>query len=465
MLVNSEYFDAQIRKDYLGKILKHKEIELALNKQILLENIINPSNCKECGSINIKIKMIKNKFLILCQDCSGNYSELTNNYIYYKTSISKMTDEIFKFLSLSPTIIEDKEYYIYGTIEWENTCFYFLFFPKKINIDEILSIFYKISQIGSYILCIVRDFNLEELLNLYSFVTFGKEIKIIPISVLDKQVIFEWLSFSSEIFKLEYKAINEFNKKLKELIIRINENPQFALTLLTNLKVRKQIERKEFDWQLYENIIAIMFNQLYPSEISIGGGRNKGSDIQDSVFIVNNREEQPIIFGAIECKSSLIADLSREPTEKYTNYLNKMTKYANLATVKFALIFVLFDYKRTNLIKFYDRIEKELSHNQYLIILPIDTIIILTEIYFNIILRGELKKKTKENTFTELLINLFDDNFLKKLKTDYSEDYKDLIGKEKLYKLNHKHLFEIIKSYLRSSGSIQEFFFNQYKSK
>lgn len=463
-IVNSGHFEAQINIKNLENILKQNEIKLALDKQILSENIINPSRCKVCGAVNIETKIIKNSFYIFCKDCREKYSESLTLNIFYRTSISIMAEEIFKFIGLTPTILEDKEYYMFGNINWDNYKFTFIFFLKKINIEEILSIFYRISQIGGYILCIVRDFNLEEILDLYSFVTFGKEIKIIPLSVLNKKEIIQWLNFSSEILGIENQILDEFNEKFKELIIKINENPQFALTLLTNLKVRKQIEKGEFDWQLYENIIAIIFNQLYPSDISIGGGRNIGSDIQDSLFIVNNREEQPIIYAAIECKSSLLADLSREPTEKYINYFNKMKKYANLAKVKYTLIFVLFNYKNTNLIKFFDRIEKELSQDQYLVILPIDTIIVLTEIYFNIILRGELRKKDKEYNFTEILINIFDDNFLKKLKTDFSEDYKDIIGKEKLYKLNHKHLFEIIKSCLKSSGSIQEFFFNRYKS-
>lgn len=86
---------------------------------------------------------------------------------------------------------------------------------------------------------------------------------------------------------------------------------------------------------------------------------------------------------------------------------------------------------KSNVIRLYKRLKSQLKQNEYVIVLPVDVLMFIVELYLSAILHGELN--LCEEQFYPVLRNLFDGDFL--LET-YRDKYSNAIIDGKLFMLN-----------------------------
>jgi len=178
---------------------------------------------------------------------------------------------------------------------------------------------------------------------------------------------------------------------------------------------------------------------LYSSDISFGGHKNIGKRVPDNIFIITKPISDgkiPYIIGVVDCKSSEELDLdNKETREKYINYLRKLREISVISDRKKALIFVRLG-DRAKYIEFYDNIEKNLRDKEYMVILPIDSLLTHIDIYLNVIIRGELQMREYLENLEAFLTQLFDDEFLRSLKRnkDYTSFFnEEILTRDKLF--------------------------------
>lgn len=468
-IINSNLVNVQIKYEQLKNLLSKEEIEKCLDKRIIEKNTKPPRKCNNCSNTEIDILDEGGSYYIKCKKCGSIYTESKIQNTYYHLHYLIIAEYLLNSLKFDRIQLYDEDYYISGFFEWKDHQFSFIFLPTIVKLDFLLSPFLEISKKRGNILCIITDKNFEEILKLYSFVTFGKTIKIVPISIFNSEEVHYWLDYSTEIKRIEDIIITDLKKERRELVISVNTNPKYVLTLLEHLKTLKQMKKGKFDYRQLEDMISVVIQQFYASDPTFGGGQSIGKSLPDNIFIVTNKNGDPKIFGLIDCKSSEIADPNRELTEKYLNYIKIVRKEVS-RSLKVSMIFLVFNFKTNYILKFYDRIEGSLKDLDYIIIFPVDTLIIILEIYLNFIIQGEFRRKGYYDNFEYFLRKIFNNNYLNTLKNQYKNQNKEFLSKTKLFYLDPKIIFTEIKNRLKFEDkikgekilSIQEVYMKRY---
>jgi len=453
-LVNSDIFQARIEGGKLKEVLSEREVGIIIEKEIAKPIEVEPSRCERCYSLDIDVQNLGNRYLVKCNECGKIYN--IDKKTYFDISYLEIARQITENLNLECEILEDRDFYIVAEFEWDNSQFLFLFLPTKLEDNQLLLVFHEILHGGRHVLCVAKDVVLSNALSLLSLISSGSMIYITPISQINEEDITKWLEKTVKIRNFENNILDRIDdEKLRNLIISVNTNPKYALTLLMHLKTLKKIEKKYFDWELLENLVSTVFRQLYSSDVSFGGGRDRGKRLPDNVFLVRDREGKPIVLGLVDCKSSERADFDKELTEKHVSYLERANKIDFLRPVDKALIFVTFDVKGNSVIRFYNRLENELKEREYIVILPVDTLNLILELYLNVIIRGELKLKDVEDTLENTLARLFTLEYLRELKQKYKETNEEILAYEKIFRINQGDVIKELEKKASSVSSVE----------
>lgn len=457
------FAQVRIEKEKIKESLSDEEIELLSKLKILKLTTEKPFKCRKCDSLEIDVREFDSYYLVKCKKC-GVYK--VGKTYFYDISYRELASQLVKLLGIKCEILDDRDFYVFGEFVWENLKFLLLIIPTKLEQDHLLEIFYENLQYNAYTLCIVRDSILPDALNILPFITFGNLIYVMPISQINDKDLINWLNKAVKIRMFEDRILQKIeDEELKRLIVSINTNPKYVLVLLSHLRTLKNLEGKSFSWMLLENLVSIIFRQLYSSDISFGGGRNKGERLPDNVFLVREKDGAPEVLGLVDCKSSYAANFDKELTEKYLAYIEKARKIDLLQKVNKALIFIVFDIKGRSALRFYSRLENHLRENEYVVILPIDSLALILDIYLNIIIQGELRLKDTADTFESMLTNLFTIEYLSQLKRKYPDTNNDILAYGKLFRINKEDILNELENIIGRNDSSVKRILETYREK
>lgn len=452
--VNSSSFKARVRQDELERHLGSDNINKLIELGILREVVLEPTHCEKCGTSEIDCRLGDSSFIVKCNNC-GFYSIDIRDRKFFDVSYEGIVKKYLDALDTEEISIEKVEDHVKGSFVIDGLTMDFLFIPVEMRELDLLSVLYStLSVLGtSRVLIIVNDRNFEKILNMSVPLVLGSIALVVPLSHFNTEEIKKWIYTYSEILKMEEAIMEKVrSEELSKLIVSVNTNPKYALTLLAHLKMLKAMKAKEFNWKMLENVVASVIRYMYASDISLGGHRDLGKDLPDSIFYVI-KGGNPEILGLIDCKSSQIADISRELTEKHLNYLERARKVGFLKRIKKVLVFVVFDVKGNSAIKFYERMERHLEDSEYILILPVETLMLIVEIYLNWAIKSELQLRDEDKNIENFIKNIFDLDYLKQLKRKYESSNSDILVYDRLFRLNSEDIISELKEMVSSSSS------------
>jgi len=458
--INSDCFSPRIKLSELESVFPPEKIERLIELGIVTKKVVEPTTCEYCSSTEINVEKIRNKFLIRCEICEKSSTLKIDDRIYVEVSYRSIVEKFLSVLYAEEIFIEKEEAYVSGSFKIEHTLIKFVFIPIEMRERDLLPILWSTTLEASRTLFLVRDENFGNILNTSIPLAIGGLVLVIPISQFNVNEIEKWISVTLETQELEKQVLKEiYDEKLKKLVISINTNPKYALTLLTHLKMLKSLKPRDFDWTLLENLTAIVLSYIYSSNVTLGGYKNIGKAVPDNVFLITNIHEEnvPEIIGFVDCKSSQVTDLRKELTEKHINYFKRARKVAFLRPLKKVLVFVVFDINEKSVIDFYKRIESNLKENEYILVFPIDVLILILEIYLNLIIKSKVQLK-EESTVETFLRNIFDIKYLRSLKEKYREKNDDIASYSKLFRISVDEIISELKNVLSSSSSLEDMF-------
>ncbi len=466
-LVNSNIIQGRVKASKIEGLLSEAEITELIKQGILDPSYEKPLTCKYCHSSEITILEDKSHLVIKCLDCKKTYKVSKNELeIYYDVSYQAMAQQINAYLSFNSISVDDKGFYILTEFEFNNELYRSLFIPTQPQQRQLLHILFEEINDKIPTLCIVKDSAYKDVLNLLVGISSGSLIYVFPISLLIemREDISSWLSKTMKVRELEKFVIDNIkDDTLKKLVISINTNPKYILALFMHLKSFKKL--RELDWEFMEHLVAVGFRLIYASDISFGGGKDRGKRLPDNVFLVR-KNNNPVVLGIVDCKSSEAADLDKELTEKYLAYLKKARSIDFLRLVNRALIFVVFDVKGESALRFYDRLKNSLEDDEYVIILPIDSLTLILEVYLNTIIHGELKLKDAVDTLESMLADLFTREYLSQLKRKYPDTNRDILALAKLFRINKEDIICELKNRLgKNTASSIKAILENYRKK
>lgn len=447
-------------KTEIPKDIKDKDIENLVQKGIIEEDFEPPAHCQYdgCGE-QAEIRVENDKIIVKCAINPHHLSEIPkDDYIVYRIKISKgfeilLMDLLDKFNVISEYSTGD---YCKLTIDKDGKQITFIFCMEELITEEkLFNILSPHLSRKDFIVLIYKTTqnNFENIDAIRKKLPLGSIIFDMPLDKIKNtklQSEFQrWLNYISEITKLEKSILDKIDDDdLRELTASIDTNPKYILSALSRIKLFKVCGIKtEGSWEDMEDLIRLIFYHIYTSDIQHGGGKQRGKGVPDNVFFVEEATSIKIA-GIVDSKCSFNADLSKEKTEKYENYLEKV-RQLKWAIPKKALIFVVFETKSgytTN--EFFRRIKTKLKQGEYVIVLPVESLELLIYAYLGVILRGQMN--LNKNDFNDLLNQIFDNDFLDKKRSCKIENG--------LYTIPLDFVLEELKSRSKSGTSVEAVF-------
>jgi len=430
-------------KDEIPEGMNEKDILELKDKGKIREDYIPPSQCEECGHQIENIMEKDDKIVIKC-DMNHITEAVKDTYIVYRIGLTDCLSTLIGKI-LGKFDIESKkeegDLCEIGIEQNGKTITVIFSMDSNLTEERFFEIFKNHFLDRNRIIFIYKPSvdNYKNLWQILQKLSLGNSIFYLPLEEIlsdkMKDELERWINYSNKLSELEDKILENIkDEKLKQLAVSIDTNPKYILSALEALKICKISKALQDDekWEDMEHLITLVFRYLYATDVKHGGAKQRGKSVPDNVFFVRDKDGI-YITGVVDCKFSKSADLSQEKTEKYNGYLGRVRKLS-MKTEKKALIFPVLDVKSKSTVKeFYNRIEKELEKGEYVIILPIDTLIVLMRTYLSIILKGKIDLKSSD--FHDFVIHLFDKDFLKKItKSDsnlFSLEYELIIDELK----------------------------------
>ena len=431
---------ANREKGELLSKLKPKEITELLSMGILAEEKVPPTCPDGSPVVDIlepeKDPQKRGKYLLRCQ--SGEIKELSpeeyeNKSTVYRVMYPALMRVILEILDV-PLDSEPDIMPGYVEISDESIAVVLLTKPPKKLRDyfRILSRYIKHKKL---LILIGHDKSLDTFLEIVGILPLGNLVYFVPFSLLlDKRLrsdLAYWIEANSEIEDLERKIINSIQpENLRELMVSVETNPRYLLSLLSNLKILKLKNMPKFD-EYFENTSSLAFRYLYGVDITFGGSKNRGVKVPDSIVFIRDPTGPAVrVIGIVDAKSSLNVDFRKELTEKYGKYLSHILRsdIYKAAPLKpdIPFIFVLFKFNLHSLIDLHGRLTryihsrfKELEDKAYTVVVPVDTLEVLLRARLSIVLReGDLSEFGLDKFF----LSLFTKEYLKIVKEERSQE-------------------------------------------
>jgi len=480
---------ANREKGELLSKLKPKEIEELLRMGILAEEKVSPT-CPDGSPVVDILKpeedpRKRGKYLLRCQ--SGKIRELSpeeyeNKFTVYRVMYPALMRVILEILDI-PLDGEPDIRPGYVEISNESIAVILLTTPPKTSKDyfRILSRYIKNKRL---LILIGHDKSLDTFLEIIGILPLGNLVYFVPFSLLLnrhlKSDLAYWVKANSKIEKLEEEILNSIRPEhLRKLMVSVETNPRYLLSLLSNLKTLKLKNMPKFD-EYFENISALAFRYLYGVDIAFGGAKNRGIKVPDSILFIRDFKGPAVrVIGIVDAKSSLEAGFNKEITEKYGKYLSHIwqSNIYRAAPLKpdIPFIFTVFRFNLHSLIDFHGRLMnyvnsrfRELKNKVYTVVVPIDALEILLLTRLSIILReGELS----ESGLDEFLLSVLTKEYLESIKVEhesevinfldrYSTGSKELIRDfmeiERLYVLPPKIIILELERLSREDSSLKQ---------
>jgi hypothetical protein len=308
------------------------------------------------------------------------------------------------------------------SINGREIVFFFQF--KKMHIPEFLIELARSVELKKPVVLVLSSKSVVNLMDFVELVAVGALAYIMTFEDIarfvegDREVIddFEkWLRYVFDVLELEDIVLSSLKdekfRDLRNLLVKVDTNPKYLVTMLSLFKVARKIKGKDA-WKLFEDLVGVALSFLYGGEIFQLGYKASFENVPDSVFIVRRSKPKPgqseiELVGIIDAKSGDL-ELSPHDVPKYEKYFDLIREYPWISTSGSGQLVVLYfvtlnncdeiqrKYSRSSEDKglrgFYYKIQNLLQNNEYIAILPVESLLMLIDTYMSILRRMKLQR-------------------------------------------------------------------------
>ncbi|MHA1595520.1 MAG: hypothetical protein ACTSXX_12410 [Candidatus Baldrarchaeia archaeon] len=377
-----------------------------------------------------KIDMENDKVLLSdLQEPGVRRWESLDKFIEYKINYEVLVQEVVKHIleelgesTWNIKQIEKVDDYVKSTVEIRGRPFVIIFqFKYRFNIPKLLIDLAKNVELRRPVLMIISSKDLERTADFINLIAVGALANFITYTELSELYdakrgiksrekilndLKSWFDYVYYVLDLENKILSRMEEEkysqIRKLLVKVDTNPKYLVTMLFLFKTisRAGIEKA---WQLFEDLASLSLVYIYGGGFLEFGYRRPGENLPDSIFIVRYSRERPEegkidLIGIVDVKSGDLR-LSPEDVTKYLEYFNIMRRNP-LITNQFVVLYFItrlsckdiqrkFDVGKENrgLYGFYQKISRELDANEYIAILPVDSLILLIDTYLSALRR------------------------------------------------------------------------------
>jgi len=327
---------ANREKGKLLSKLRPEEIKDLLNMGVLVEEKITPT-CPD-GSTVVDIlepekdPLKRGKYLLRCKSqkvVELSPEEYETKYTIYRVVKPTLLRTILEILDIPLESGPDVKQGYVEVFDESITVVLLTTPPKKLK--DYFRILSRYIQNKKLIILIGHDKSFDAFLEIVGILPLGNLVYFVPFSLLlDKRLRSElayWIDANSKIEDLERRIINSIQpENLRKLMVSVETNPRYLLSLLSNLKILKLKNIPKFD-EYFENTSSLAFRYLYGVDITFGGSKNRGVNVPDSIVFIRDSTGPAVrVIGIVDAKSSLNVDFRKELTEKYGKYLSHILR-------------------------------------------------------------------------------------------------------------------------------------------
>jgi hypothetical protein len=300
----------------------------------------------------------------------------------------------------------------------------FFFQFKKMYIPEFLIELARNVELKKPVVLVLSSKSVVNLMDFVELVAVGALAYIATFEDLarfvegDREIINDfkkWLSYVFDVLELEDIVLSRLKdekfKELRELLVKVDTNPKYLVTMLSLFKVAQKAKGKDA-WKLFEDLVGVTLSFLYGGEIFQLGYKASFENVPDSVFIVRRSKPKPgqsevELIGIVDAKSGDL-ELSPHDVPKYEKYFDLIREYPWISTSGGSQLVVLYfvtlnscdeikrKYRRSSgdkgLKGFYYKMQSLLLNNEYIAILPVESLLMLIDTYMSILRRMKLQR-------------------------------------------------------------------------
>lgn len=510
-IIKSLLLELDITKRYkyetLSKWLKREDLNKLIKLDIISTSLEIPKICPQCKTESINYKKENKKILLFCTYCKYMKRKNEEEFTYYSINMKGV-------LTLFLSVMFDKKYKIrqiacddklFCILEMKMGCIHIVFLPYKESpkmMNSLITDAIKYEANGR--IFVVHDNIISEVIKNLKILVTNSVTRIIPISEINKKSTkklireaIEEIETNINFDKVLYENISD--AKTITIVKEMRKNLQFFFNIVNSMKfLKKGAEKGQIRdklglfldgitgsedlafWELLEKTVSAIFASLYVSRADIGGSSDKLKSIPDNIFIVHDESGIKIV-GIVDAKSANIVKLDKEKSEKYKKYFEIIWGYDFFRHAEIPLIFIVIDFKLSDVIKFYKRIEETFkTHkkfrgaNWYVVIIEINALFLLVKRFNDILYRIRLNLSDYFSSLDHLIKSVFGLEKLREIKTKYDgintrirnrkekEEYTKYLQSERLFILDTKTLNNLF-SKLLSKESGYDMVFNHIR--
>ena len=189
--------------------------------------------------------------------------------------------------------------------------------------------------------------------------------------------------------------------RFKRFLINVDTNPKHLIALLNMFRSIKRLEPKSDEaWKTLEDLVSIALAVLYGGEPFTYGYKKLGENVPDSIFFVRDDEGHFKVIGLVDVKSGKRMKVTVSDAKKYLAYFRSMDKIKWITqAIKVVLYFITLEdcgriklrWDKEELNKglkgFYYAILNGLKTNEYIVIMPLSSLIMVVDTYLSVIRR------------------------------------------------------------------------------
>jgi hypothetical protein len=185
---------------------------------------------------------------------------------------------------------------------------------------------------------------------------------------------------------------------------------------------------KEID-DLFEYLVNLSFTLLYEGYPFKYGYHDRGESVPDSIFFIRDDKGLIRLIGIVDAKSSVKGlKLNQSDVERYSNYVWHVSRTEGIGGSIICLYFVCFETYESIMRKleynkksksreekgfkdFYSKICQRLPNNTYIVIVPLESLMVLIDKYLSVILKSGISLSRHGcNVFREVIMPyIYDD--------------------------------------------------------
>lgn len=398
----------------------------------VVERIQEPAECPRCGEGVVLVDNADNQFEVRCH--RNHFESIPKSErLRYAPDFAKILDTIAADLELTVADVEGSNLPRFARAATERgTLLYLIYGPRNYR-GTVKQIYEDAIERGQPALLITPRNEISDIVELQFIFAVGHLVQAVPFTKLDKTALLQQSLRTAEQFEdLSTDVLDQrFESSPGELRERANANPQYILSILSNIRMlRENGEIQPGSGDLLENTAEAVFMHLFPTQPERGGEADSGQNLPDNVFYLweegsyKHTDYEPIL-GIVDTKSGSTANFAKERTDgKHDNYLDFARKLS-FKHGAVAHIFVVLDIDGQQEIKFFDRIEEEYAENMYMAVLTLDALVTIFAAYLSSVVSNELKLGS--TSFTRAIYPLLHrDTYNADEHTDLRRQFRDV---------------------------------------